>query len=485
MWLRDERCGEFCKELWQTGGAALLADDVSLKIQMMGRELKLWESRSFGRVKKRCSEIRKELAELQKPSLEASTKDDQRALENELDELLQREDVMWKQRSRTDWMAEGDRNTSYFHKVAEGRRSRNHIREIKMVDGRVTRKNEEMDEVFRSYFQELFTLESPHNPDVVLQSIEPVVTEEMNRELTASYTQEEIVQALKQIHPLKAPGPDGMSVVFYNSCWSSARFEVVPILLDILNNGATPRLKRCLPSIIHESQSAFVPGRHITDNAILAFEIFHMMKINKAKDHGVFAYKLDMAKVTHLCRPGVYDKAILYPIFLFLMCAEALSGLLRQAETRGLVHGARLCRTAPRVSHLLFADDFIIFGRANQQEINVVKEVLREYEEVSGQKVNLDKSTISFSGGVATAKQEALAIQMGVGLTGCRSNYLGIPSIVGRSKTEIFQMLVDRTRKKSKDWKRKFLSRAGKTVLIKAVLQSIPTYLMSCFALPE
>ncbi|XP_057811868.1 uncharacterized mitochondrial protein AtMg00310-like [Salvia miltiorrhiza] len=68
---------------------------------------------------------------------------------------------------------------------------------------------------------------------------------------------------------------------------------------------------------------------------------------------------------------------------------------------------------------------------------------------------------------------------------GQRTTYLGIPSTVGQSKSEIFQMLVDRTRKKSKDWKRRFLLGAGKMVLIKAVLQSIPSYIMSCFALPD
>ncbi|XP_057775136.1 uncharacterized mitochondrial protein AtMg00310-like [Salvia miltiorrhiza] len=111
--------------------------------------------------------------------------------------------------------------------------------------------------------------------------------------------------------------------------------------------------------------------------------------------------------------------------------------------------------------------------------------VLRCYEGVSGQMVNRDKSTISFSSGVLEETKLLLAGHLGVQCQGQRGVYLGIPSTVGRSKTEIFQMLLDRTRKKSKDWKRRSLSGAGKMVLIKSVLQSIPTYLMSCFAIPK
>ncbi|XP_057811890.1 uncharacterized protein LOC131026138 [Salvia miltiorrhiza] len=276
-----------------------------------------------------------------------------------------------------------------------------------------------------------------------------------------------------------------------------------------------------------ESQSAFVPGRHITDNALLAFEIFHMMKLNKAIDHGVFAFKLHMAKAYDRVEWGFLRFVMLRlgfkvsfvdlilrcvtsvsfrvlvngylgtqfelgrrlhqgdPMspFIFLFCAKALSGMLRRAETQKLLHGARICRTAPRVSHLLFADDCIIFGMSNMNEIDVVKGIIRAYEGVSGQLVNLDKSSISFSGGVLEVKKVDLSIRLGVNRTGAGSTYLGIPSTIGRSEKENFQMLIDRTRKKTKDWKRIFLSGAGKMILIQSVLQSIPTYLMSCFAL--
>jgi hypothetical protein len=65
------------------------------------------------------------------------------------------------------------------------------------------------------------------------------------------------------------------------------------------------------------------------------------------------------------------------------------------------------------------------------------------------------------------------------------SKYLGLPVIFGRSKNEVFSFVRDRVWKKLKGWKEKFLSRAGKETLIKAVAQAIPSYVMSCYKIPE
>ncbi|XP_057789594.1 uncharacterized protein LOC131006452 [Salvia miltiorrhiza] len=481
MWLRNDSCKPFCENLWADGSVLTTTEDIRNKIEKMGRELKIWEKNVFGHVRKRCSKIRKDLAELQTVHREATSKDEQKRLEDELDELSKQEELMWKQSGQIGWRKEIEIRGFFTRLLRGGKRGIIFVR--------------------FSVRMSLFSAGHTHNPDEVLRSINPVVTEEMNSELSRPYTHTEITQALKQMPPLKAPGPD-------------------------VN---TNRLKSCLPSIISESQFAFVPGRHITDNALLAFEIFHMMKHNKAKVHGVFAFKLDMAKAYDRVEWSFLESIMLHlgfnapfvdlimrcvafvsfrvlvngfpgnqfeagrglrqgdPLspFLFLFCAEALSGLLRRAETQELLHGARLSRTAPRVSHLLFADDCIIFGRSNVNEIDLVKNIIRDYEGVSGQLVNLEKSSISFSGGVVEERQIELSCRFGVTRSGARSTYLGIPSTIGRSKSEIFQMMIDRTRKKAKDWKRRFLSGAGKMVLIQSILQSIPTYIMSCFALPE
>lgn len=70
--------------------------------------------------------------------------------------------------------------------------------------------------------------------------------------------------------------------------------------------------------------------------------------------------------------------------YLFLLCAEGFSALLKRAEEEGRIHGIRICRGAPSVSHLLFTDDSLILCKANEQEVENLKEILRIYEECSG-----------------------------------------------------------------------------------------------------
>ncbi|KAL8502242.1 hypothetical protein ACS0TY_021383 [Phlomoides rotata] len=103
----------------------------------------------------------------------------------------------------------------------------------------------------------------------------------------------------------------------------------------------------------------------------------------------------------------------------------------------------------------------------------------------SGQVINLDKSDIVFSGGIHLSRAEALASRLGVRRVDEHVVYLGIPTNLGRSKCDIFRCLVNRVAKKVKDLNNKTLSQVGKLTLVKSVVQSVPTYLMSCFRIPS
>lgn len=80
--------------------------------------------------------------------------------------------------------------------------------------------------------------------------------------------------------------------------------------------------------------------------------------------------------------------------YLFLVCAEGLTSILHSEVLKGHLHGIKVARSAPSISHLLFADDSFIFFRANQQEHNTIKNCLIKYESGSGQKVNMSKSSL-------------------------------------------------------------------------------------------
>ena len=83
--------------------------------------------------------------------------------------------------------------------------------------------------------------------------------------------------------------------------------------------------------------------------------------------------------------------------FLFLLCTEGLNGLIKKAEVQGDIHGYSLCRRGPKLTHLLFADDSLIFCRATMEECGKVLNILKEYEEASGQKMNRRKPLCSLA----------------------------------------------------------------------------------------
>ncbi|KAG7968809.1 hypothetical protein I3843_07G000900 [Carya illinoinensis] len=170
---------------------------------------------------------------------------------------------------------------------------------------------------------------------------------------------------------------------------------------------------------------------------------------------------------------------------MFLLCAEGLSALLNNVESQGLIKGVVMTKGGSRINHLLLADDCLIFCGAEMVQWQVLKGILLSYEVASGQKVNLDKTSLFFSSNTRIEVQDLLTQSIGARHCTDTKTYLGLPSVVGKAKYRVFSSIKGRIEKRIKTWHNKFLSQAGKKVLIKSVLQSLPTYAMSLFLLPS
>jgi hypothetical protein len=166
------------------------------------------------------------------------------------------------------------------------------------------------------------------------------------------------------------------------------------------------------------------------------------------------------------------------------LCAEGLSSLIRDAEERRLISGVRICRGAPSVSHLLFADDCFLFFNAEESQAQVMKSILTIYEKASGQAISLPKSEIYCSRNVPEPLKQHITAILGVRAVLGTGKYLGLPSMIGRDRNATFAYIKDRVWQKINSWSSKCLSKAGREIMIKAVLQSIPSYIMSIFQLP-
>ena len=169
---------------------------------------------------------------------------------------------------------------------------------------------------------------------------------------------------------------------------------------------------------------------------------------------------------------------------MFIIYVEGLSSLIRDAETRGVLTGTKVCRQAPSVSHLLFTDDCFLFFKANEDQAHFMKNILSTYELASGQAISLPKSEIYCSRNVLDDLKANITGILGVQMVLGTGKYLGLPSMIGRDRNATFAYIKDRVWQKINSWSGKCLSKAGREVMIKFVLQAIPSYVMSIFQLP-
>ncbi|KAF5481391.1 hypothetical protein F2P56_002046 [Juglans regia] len=171
--------------------------------------------------------------------------------------------------------------------------------------------------------------------------------------------------------------------------------------------------------------------------------------------------------------------------YLFLLCAEGLSSLLQQAELNGRIKGVVVTRGGIRINHILFADDCVVFCSARIEEWFNLMSILQQYELASGQTINKQKTSLLFSSNTGTASKEFI-IQHAHGVSCDNYNkYLGLPTVVGRSKYNTFKSLKEKFWRRINSCKTSSLSATSNEILIKSVLQAIPAYTMSLYRLPE
>ena len=171
--------------------------------------------------------------------------------------------------------------------------------------------------------------------------------------------------------------------------------------------------------------------------------------------------------------------------YLFFLCAEGLQALVAHAAHSKKIQSLSINKGGPTLTHLFFADDSVLFCRANLSDCHAIQEVLNKYKHASGQQINHGKTTLFFSASTSSETREEIQAALHLPAIHQYDKYLGLPSLVGRSKHATFAHLKERVWTKMQGWKERLLSQARREVLIKAVIQAIPTYTMNCFKLPK
>ena len=286
------------------------------------------------------------------------------------------------------------------------------------------------------------------------------------------------------------------------------------------------RIRPMLSNLISPNQTTFVPGQKGVDNVVLVQKLIHSM--SRKKGRGVLvAIKIDLEKaydrlewsfirdtLGHFKFPShlislimsyvstssisvLYNGGALEPFlpskgirqrdplspYLFILCKEVLGVLITEKCDAKLWDLISASKGGLAFSHLFFANDLILFVKADRKNCVAIRDALDSFCSLPGQKVSNVKFRAFFSPNVSTESRDELCEILGFRSTPSLGKYLAFP-IKHSSMHQDFRFIIERIQKRFTGWKVNLLSFAGQLVLTQSVITTVPNYAMQSIALP-
>ncbi|XP_039136185.1 uncharacterized protein LOC120273588 [Dioscorea cayenensis subsp. rotundata] len=275
--------------------------------------------------------------------------------------------------------------------------------------------------------------------------------------------------------------------------------EIKMATMDLAANKA-PRpddFPKVVDQLIDNSQSAFIKGRSILDNVVVAEEIIfglqkrelpgNIVKVDFAKafDMVDWDFLLDLLEARgfgHRYQHGLHRGDPLSPL-LFILVVDVLSAMFNHALATHVLHGVPL-GSQGNVCHLQYADDLLILSAGGIKDLRIIKLILYVFEGMSGLAVNLNKTCL------VSTKFGSLPCPTSLATLSCSANvlpitYLGIPIVGRRPRRQDWEVLILKIKVRLSSWKANYLPLGGRLILINSVFSELPTYWMSIFRLPK
>lgn len=143
--------------------------------------------------------------------------------------------------------------------------------------------------------------------------------------------------------------------------------------------------------------------------------------------------------------------------YLFLLCTEGFTLLLKEAESKRAIKGVKVSKGGTSINHLLFAYDCIIFCKPELQQWRALEAILSRHEEASGHKLNLHKTSLYFSSNTKSKVRGELTQVTGARECGDVEKYLGLRTMVGKSKYKAIRGIREKVWQRISSWKNQFL----------------------------
>ncbi|GJU63652.1 putative RNA-directed DNA polymerase [Tanacetum coccineum] len=445
------------------------------------------------------------------------------------------EERFLKQKAKVLWLKEGDSNSAYFHKTVKSRTSRSRIDVVSNGDG-IVFANEEVPAAFVSHYEAFLGQAGVTYAFDSSNLFTNCLDEQIATHMVRNVTDREIKDAMFSMGDDKAPGPDGYSAAFFKDAWVIIGEEITLAIREFFINGKllkelnhtiialipkvqspskindyrpisccnvlfkciskiiANRIKHCLKTLVSPNQSAFVPGRCISDNILLTQELMHNYHLDRGSPR--CAFKVDIQKaydtvdwgflLTILKGFGFHEKMVHWimecvstasysicingnlhgyfkgkrglrqgdPLspYLFTLVMEVLTLMLqRRVMVSNTFSYHRYCDKLNLIN-LCFADDLFLFAYGDVDSTRVIKEGLDEFKIASGR----------------------LPVK-----------YLGVPLVSSRLMVRDCKELVEKVKNRIHDWRNKSLSMAGRLQLIRSVIGSMHVFWASVFIIPN
>jgi hypothetical protein len=326
---------------------------------------------------------------------ERTSREDRRG---ELHKVMDLDEISWRQKSRVLWLKEGDRNTKFFHRMANSHRRNNFIGCLN-IEGTVTSDPKEVEEGIVQYYKHLYCESTPWRPTLNGLPFKTLVSEEANS-LILPFGEDEVLEAVRCMSGDKAPGPDGFTMAFYQACWGVVKTDVMrvmhyfhqygtfakslnatfvvlipkkagaiqmkdfrPISLvgsmyKIISKVLANRLKGVLGGLLSQSQNAFIQGRQILDSVLIASEcvdsrvrdgtpgVLCKLDLEKAYDHVNWDFLLALL---HRCGfPETWRK------WIYFCISTVRFSVMVNGSSCGFFESSRGLRQGDSLSPLLF-----------------------------------------------------------------------------------------------------------------------------------
>ncbi|KAJ4813587.1 RNA-directed DNA polymerase (reverse transcriptase)-related family protein [Rhynchospora pubera] len=477
--LRVPALQDLVLNLWFSNPTATSPNHLNEKLNLLATEITAWSKHRQTSLKIQLSFIRQFLSRCDRAAETRNLSE----LETWLKAMLKRrftelsvlEELYWRQRAKVKWRVEGDRNTSYFHAKASHNKRTSSIQSIKFRGNLVTDQASK-GRAFFDYFISLMGTQSEPLPDLNWSNLYRH-QQPLPLYLAEPISQQEVIEVINSWPSGKSPGPDGFTGEFFkhfalelapdftfalNSALQSGSLSplngslivLIPkhdnptepkdfrpisivhsaqrILSKILANRIMPHL----PALVHQSQTGFLKGRHITENFLYAQ---HLIRHSTTNNIPLAIFKADIHKA--------FD-TISWEFVLKILAAMAfptswiswVATCVLQGSSRVIVNG--------------LAGRFINLKRGVRQG-----DPLSPY--------------------LFILAMDYLSRWM------VKLHQNGLPLSNKKLKREDYVNLLQRFKLKLDTWSSSMLSMAGRLTLINSCLSSLPVYFMSVFRLPK